>query len=108
MRWQGRVAAALLAALMLLGAGCKSRPQRKLLTDRPGETAAGGLNWKCGLLGGTIGAVVGAGATFGGTALTTDEWPLQEPSDWIETIPIWGGAIFLGSALGMYIACMGP
>lgn len=106
MRWQASLVL-LLAAALILSAGCNSRPQRRLLTDKPGQTAAGGLTWKCGLLGGGLGAAVGFGASMGGTALTTKSWPLQEPIDWVESIPVWGSAVFLGSALGMFIACIG-
>ena len=79
MRWRASSITLLVVASLVLAAGCKSRPQRKLLTDRPGERSAAGLTWKCGLLGGGLGAAAGFGLSMGGTALTTEKWPLNEP-----------------------------
>ncbi|NOZ86451.1 MAG: hypothetical protein GXP49_09290 [Deltaproteobacteria bacterium] len=67
-----------------------------------------GLTLKCGLLGAGIGALTAAAITFGGTALVNEKWPLNEPADFVETIPIWGSTLFIGMTLGMYIACLGP
>jgi len=104
--WRGRA----LVLLLIVGcAGCGlGKKHRRLATDKPGKgSLASGLNWQCGLLGGGLGALAGAGLSLGGTALVNEEWPLNDAEDWVHTLPIWGSAIFTGATLGLFIACLG-
>ena len=104
-----RKAAAVTGVIAVMAglASCSANRGLRAGLDRP-DGPRKGLTLKCGLLGASIGLAAAAAITFGSTALAYDEWPLREPVDWVETLPIWGSSLFFGATLGMYISCLGP